>query len=197
VESLIAEAERRIEVFQHAQLIPAFVPSDHRKVFYALRYLKETNATPGNLFCEWGSGFGVATCLAALAGFQATGIEIEEPLVKEARELADSFEIEAEFLCDSFIPQGSEGYLDQFEASAWLTSQAGCVEEEYGLSPASFDLIFVYPWPGEEASMEVLFDEHASTGALLLSFHGREALRLKRKVASQRGSSGRRGKRIR
>src|SRR5262245_50345847 len=85
-----------------------FVPSDHLCAFGALQALAESALAPGGRFCEWGSGFGVVTCLAAMIGFDACGIEIEPELVDAARRLAEDFELSAEFVCGSFIPRGGE-----------------------------------------------------------------------------------------
>lgn len=183
VESFLVEAERRIEQFQQTQHAPGFVPSDHRQIYRALKVLASTNAAPGNLFCEWGSGFGVASCLAAMTGLQATGIEIHQLLVQSARQLAADFNLDVEFHCDSFIPQGSENCFDDTEASGWLTTQAGSIREETGVCPDNFDIIFVYPWPGEEHVIENLFNRHAAVGSLLMTFLGREELQVHRKVA--------------
>ncbi len=70
VKMLIREAERRIERFQFDGRVPGFVPSDFTCVYGILRALAETDLAPAKLFCEWGSGFGVVTCLAALLRFR-------------------------------------------------------------------------------------------------------------------------------
>lgn len=192
VEEFLQEAERRIQHFQHTENAPGFVPSDHRQLYHALHYLVSTNAAPGNLFCEWGSGFGVAACLAAMVGLKATGIEINQQLVDAAQQLATDFGLEVEFHCDSFIPQGSEKCFDTIEAAGWLTTQAGSIREETGVSPDNFDVIFVYPWPGEERVMEMLFERFAGAGALLMTFLGREGVHLHRKVMKPHRSKNRR-----
>src|SRR5687768_6284109 len=63
VQAFLRKAERRLDRFQREFLVPAFVPSDFRTVYLTLRALSESDLAPGNLFCEWGSGFGVITCL--------------------------------------------------------------------------------------------------------------------------------------
>ena len=149
------------------------------------------NLSTGRSLCEWGSGFGVVSCLASLLGYTAVGIEVQESLVKHALQLADDFHIHTDFHCDSFVPLDSESCFEGEEASSWLTEHAGDLEDE-GIAPENFDIIFVYPWPGEEARTEKLFDMHASQGALLLSYHGREEVKLQRKV---RGTGTRKQKR--
>ena len=43
-------------------------------------------------------------------------------------------------------------------------------------------MIFAYPWPDEEQLIEALLERHAGEGALLLTNHGGQDLRLRRKV---------------
>src|SRR5947208_15777027 len=80
VRAFLREADRRIDEFQRCVRVPGFVPSDFARTYGVLRNLSEANLTPGNLFCEWGSGFGVVACLAAMLDFDAVGIEIEADL---------------------------------------------------------------------------------------------------------------------
>jgi hypothetical protein len=40
-----------------------------------------------------------------------------------------------------------------------------------GLLPAACDVVFAYPWPGEEDVYDRLFARHATPGALLLTYH--------------------------
>src|ERR1700693_1411701 len=96
--TLLHEANRRIERFCRQAHIPGFVPSDYPTAYGALRAVAADSVAPGNLFCEWGSGFGVVTCLAAMLGFDACGIEIEGELVDAAQELADDFGLPIEFV---------------------------------------------------------------------------------------------------
>src|SRR5579885_3294362 len=96
VRALLREADRRIERFQRDCHVPGFVPSDFAGAYRVLRALQEADAAPGGLFCEWGSGFGVVACLAALLGYDAHGIEIEGELVDAARELAADFDLPVE-----------------------------------------------------------------------------------------------------
>src|SRR5262252_8771278 len=97
VRSFLREADRRIERFLRAGRVPAFVPSDFPRAYRALRAVAEGGLAAGGLFCEWGSGFGVVACLAAMLDFDACGIEAEGELVEAARELADDFGLPVEF----------------------------------------------------------------------------------------------------
>ena len=182
VRLFLREASRRIERFQIEHHIAAFVASDFARTYGVLRALSAANLVNGNLFCEWGSGFGVVACLAAMLEFDACGIEIEGELVDAARQLADDFDLPVEFIRGSFIPKGSKVCLDSRDGFAWLTNQEGGAHEEMGLGPDDFDVIFAYPWPDEENGVGALFERHAGAGALLLTYHGGDDVRLRRKV---------------
>jgi hypothetical protein len=142
-------------------------------------------AAPGDLFCEWGSGFGVVACLAAMLGFESCGIEIEGELVDAARALADDFGLSVEFIRGSFIPEGSDVCPDPDDGFAWLTTHDGGTQEELGLVPADFDTVFAYPWPDEERVVGELFERHAAVGAVLLTYHGNDVLRVRRKMGNK------------
>jgi hypothetical protein len=184
VRAFLREADRRIERFCRECRVPAFVPSDFAGAYGVLRSLAEGAVPCGNLFCEWGSGFGVVTCLAAMLDFDACGIEIEGELVDEARRLAGDFDLPVEFVRGSFIPAGSEPCVDT--ACAWLSTDGDSAEPDLGLGPADFDVIFAYPWPDEERVVADLFESHAGAGALLVSYHSCGDLRLRRKKAARR-----------
>src|SRR2546421_6278479 len=48
---------------------PRFVPSVPERVWAVLAEVTRRQLPPTRVFCEWGSGFGTATCLAALLGY--------------------------------------------------------------------------------------------------------------------------------
>ena len=182
VHAFLRAAGRRIERFQREHHIPGFVPSNFARAYWALRALAAAGAARGNLFCEWGSGFGVVACLAAMLDFDAFGIEIEGELVDAARSLAADFRLPVEFACGSFIPGGSAACFQGGDGFAWLTTSGGHTEEELGLGLADFDVIFAYPWPDEERVTAALFEQQAGVGAVLLTYHGENDLRLRRKT---------------
>jgi hypothetical protein len=72
-------------------------------------------------------------------------------------------------------------HLESPDDFAWMTTDAQAAYEDLGLEPDDFDLIFAYPWPGEEQVIFDLFADCAATGALLLTYHGLEGVRLQRK----------------
>ena len=163
--------------------IPAFVPSDFELVYRALGRIQAAQLATGRRFLEWGSGIGVVTCLAAQLGFDAVGIEIEPPLVAIAESLAADHDIDVEFACGSFVPQRRRAASSTRPATSpgsAPTGPDGYAELE--LEPDDFDVIFAYPWPGEEQVIFDLFADCAAVGALLLTYHGQDGLRLQRKV---------------
>ena len=185
VRSFLREADRRIRRFRRDRRIPGFVPSDFENVYGVLRTLAATDGTLGNLFCEWGSGFGVAACLAAMLGFDACGIEIEGELVDAARQLADDFGLPIEFVRGSFLPEDCEVLMSSGEEFAWLTTQGTDTHEDLGLDMHDFSVIFAYPWPDEERLTREVFERYASAGAVLVTYHGSEDCRLRQKRSAE------------
>src|SRR5262249_38341669 len=166
--------------------VPAFVPSDFPCAYLTLRALSETGLAPGGLFCEWGSGFGVVACLAALLDFDAYGIEIEDELVEAAQELADDFGLPVEFIHGSFLPAGCDVLRSEGRkrpAFAWLTTDSG--HHDFGLEPDDFDVIFAYPWPDEEVLTADLFEQCGRAGAVLVTYHSGD-FRVRRKTVHGR-----------
>src|SRR6266705_1193297 len=84
---------------------PRFVPSVPERVFAVLEEVTTRNLPPNRVFCEWGSGFGTATCVASLCGYEAYGLEIEEELVRLSRAIARRLGIPVEMICTSLFPE--------------------------------------------------------------------------------------------
>lgn len=182
VRRFLREADARIDAHQERGVVTGFVPSDYLGAYHVLRALAESTLTRGTRFCEWGSGFGVVASLAAMLEFDACGIEIEGELVREARQLADEFDLPTEFAHGSFVPRGAEARVCAAGEYAWLTTDADYAYDELGLEPADMDVIFAYPWPDEEAVTAELFDRHAGPGAVLVTYHSGDDFRLRRKL---------------
>lgn len=182
--AVIASGQAMIIELEEASraAIPAFVPSEFGVVYRALEAISSQQLAAGRRFIEWGSGVGVVTCLASLVGFDAVGIEIEPSLVALARELATDRSIDVEFSCGSFVPDGVEPSVDLSGDVYWLSTTGPAGYDELGLEIDDFDLVFAYPWPGEEQVIFDLFRDTSAMGALLLTYHGMEGVRLQRKV---------------
>lgn len=189
VDRLIARASARVDRFIDERLddpIPGFVPSDFPAVYRTLTAIRQSWMAPGNAFLEWGSGLGIVAMLAAHLGFHAQGIEIEGPLVDEARVLADDLGLPVEFHHGSFVPEGGEDLVPPMGEFAWLDTDGESAYESMGLDVEDFDVIFAYPWPGEEDTLIDLFDRYAATGALLVTYQGRDDVHERRKVRKKR-----------
>jgi SAM-dependent methyltransferase len=184
VAALLADAQQRIQKFDAAApaSIPAFVPSNFDQVYQALSWIDASHLSAGHRFLEWGSGIGVVACLAAQLGFDSIGIEIEPALVAIAESLADDHGVDVEFACGSYVPSGAEPFVDTAGEVTWLRTDRPDSYADLDLEPEDFDLIFAYPWPGEEQVIFDLFQECAAIGSLLLTYHSQDGLRLQRKV---------------
>ncbi len=178
VQRLLTEADLRIRAFLSsapANSVPAFHPSDHAAAYRAICRLDELGYSVEPL-CEWGCGFGVVTALAAQLGLDAYGVEIEPTLVNEAQRLLDDFDIGAEIIEGSFIPRSYT------ELESWVDPDFETIREgsdaydELGLEIRDFDLIYAYPWPGEEELYFEIFERYAAPGATLMMYHGVEEI---------------------
>ena len=187
VADFLRDADSRIDQFTEqtrSNPHPAFVQSDFPLVYTALATLREQTShcsPPGDLFCEWGSGFGVVAMLAAMLGYESHGIEIEPLLVEESQNLADDYDLSVQFVCGTLIPPGADSLTDAPTDFAVLAPGGQNAYAELGLDLDDFDLIFAFPWPGEEQTLNKIFHHHAAPGALLLTYHGLDDLKLQRK----------------
>jgi len=184
VDRLLAQARRLVATLekQAQAAFAAFVPSDFELVYRTLVTIQSRQLATGRRFIEWGSGLGVVTCLAEWVGFDAVGIEIEPRLVQMAQDLAAEHRITAHFACGSFVPPGADVRLDRMADVAWLSPDGPDGYDELELDPDDFDVVFAYPWPGEEQVIFDLFADCAAVGALLLTYHGQDGVRLQRNV---------------
>jgi hypothetical protein len=72
--------------------------------------------------------------------------------------------------------------VDQQAEITWLRTDGLAAYDQLDLEIDDFDLVYSYPWPGEEHVVDELFDTCAAVGALLLTYHGQDGIRLQRKV---------------
>jgi hypothetical protein len=184
VTELLADARQQVLAIEEESRasIPAFVPSDFELVYRALVAIQSQHLATGQRLVEWGSGLGVVTCMAVWIGFDAVGIEVERRLVQMAEELATRHGIAAQFACGNFVPHGAQLRADHSGDTLWLSSEGPEGYRELELEPDDFDVVFAYPWPGEEQVIFDLFTDYAAVGALLLTYHGQDGVRLTRKV---------------
>jgi len=183
--AFVAAADACIDEFNrgHARHpVAAFVPSDFAMVWRMLEAIAAAKLASGNAFCEWGCGVAAVAGLAKLAGFDACGIEINRDLVLAARKLARDFALDVELVQGNFVPEDAGELADCGNEFSWLSEGGPDGHASLGRGPDHFDLVFAYPWPAEENVIFRLFDAYASSDALLLTFHGREGLQLRRKI---------------
>jgi Histone methylation protein DOT1 len=162
-----------------------FVPSDYSLVYACLKSLRDSNLLCGDRFCEWGSGVGVITILAAMVGFESCGIEYDEKLCEVAEAMSDEFSIPVKFVPGSFVPEGVEDLIDVAfttqEGELSLYPDADEAYDELGYAIDDFDLIFTYPWPNDVELTLAIFDRCAARGALILAYHADGSIALHRK----------------
>ena len=146
----------------------------------ALVRIRAEGLAPGPLFCEWGSGVGGVCGVAALNGFTPVGIEIQSELIDAARSMAKDLALPTVFAEGTFLLPGDEPLAAgtshthrAFEHDDW---------DALGVTPADCAIVFAYPWPGEEDCVDGVFARHASSGALLLTFHDWDRVLLQRKL---------------
>lgn len=137
-ESLIADGRRIAKTVNCFD----FVPSNYEQAW------KMLDALPRGRFCEWGSGLGIVTGLAAMLGFEAHGIEMDAELCRMSRELLDSNGLKAS------ITQG-----DYFESNVRA------------------DIYYVYCWPTLMESTKEHFACIALPHSLLLICYGQDDIR--------------------
>ncbi|MED5586933.1 MAG: hypothetical protein VYB61_11290 [Verrucomicrobiota bacterium] len=192
----LEEANRRIDnLFESGRnrRMPRFIPSDAVAIYNALDYITRQDMPLGRIYCEWGSGYGIGTCFAALLGYDAYGIEIEEELVSSSEKLAGEFGIDIRIINTDYMPEGFEcgngsggAELVTPEQQAFGLSSFDEVPRyegmEHGLDEV--DLFFIYPWPGEQEFVQEFFHAVAADGAILLAYYGDNDLCAYRKTAA-------------
>jgi len=188
VAEFLREADDRIEEFVvHVNgIIRGFVPCDYVAVYHAMRAIMDQKLICGERFCEWGSGCGVVACLASMLGYNSYGIEIDADLCAASADLADDYNVAAEFIHGSFVPPGAEDLIDwaftENDGELSLEPHSDTAYEDLGFDVSDFDLVFSYPWPNDAELTGNMFDNYASLGALLLTYNDLESVRLFRKV---------------
>lgn len=163
-----------IEVRQHDW--HPFVAADYEKVLQTLLALR----CPGLRFLEWGSATGVITVMADLLGFEAYGIELDPELVNIARGLAKRFDSRARFAVGSFLPAGYQWRPRTGDGRIGTIGHgiSGYAELQHPLE--DFDLVYAYPWNGEEPMMHDLMRCYGGDRARLLLHGGTEGVRIYR-----------------
>lgn len=153
-----------------------FVAADYDVVRAALVALRR----PGHRFLEWGSATGIITIMADLLDFDACGIELDGKLVAVGRDLASRWRSGARFARGSFLPMGWE-WRDSGEAGRHGTlgrGRSGYLE--LGRALSDFDVVYAFPWMGEEPMMLDLMRCHGREDARLLLYTAENEMRIYR-----------------
>jgi len=141
-----------------------FVAADYDAVRAALVSLRK----PGRRFLEWGSATGVITIMADLLGFESCGIELDSSLVDVGRELASRWRSNARFAAGSFIPMGWEWRLSGGNGRPGTIGRGPSGYLKLGRALEDFDVVYAFPWMGEEPMMLDLMRCHGREDAHLL-----------------------------
>jgi SAM-dependent methyltransferase len=194
VAAFVAEADRRVdELFEteRNRQVPRYLPSDAWLFHRGLAEVSKRGLALGEVFCELGSGFGIATGIASLLGYDAYGVEIEPELVERSSALADEMGVGSTIIESSYIPYGYEGFTgvggdELLEPGDFPFGGGGSdgppVYEDMPVPINEIDVIYAYPWPGEQEFMLSLFRALAGDGALLLAYYGEGELCAYRQV---------------
>ncbi len=176
IKSLIEEGweifERFDEDVRQKRFHP-FVAADYDRVLRALVPV----CAPGMRFVEWGSATGVITIMASLLGCDAYGIELDPSLVRVARGLATRFESAATFAEGSFIPTGYRWRPATGDGRLGTIGDGPSAYPILGRALDDFDLVYAYPWGGEEPMMLDLMRVYGRRGGRLL-MHGDSGVRV-------------------
>jgi hypothetical protein len=164
------EMWRQFDVEVRAQDWHPFVPADYERVLQTLLELR----APGLRFLEWGSAMGVIAIMADLLGFEAYGIELDAGLVETARELAQKHGSAARFAAGSFIPNGYRYRPRHGDGRLGTIGVGESGYRELGHPLDDFDIVYGYPWGGEEPMMLDLMRAYGARDARLMMLGGSE-----------------------
>jgi len=153
-----------VEVRQHSW--HPFVAADYGAVLETLLTLR----TPGLRFLEWGSAPGIITIMADLLGFEAYGIELDPTLVQMARELATKYDSHARFADGSFLPGGYVWKHRSGDRRLGTIGEGTSGYMELGHPLEDFDIVFAFPWTGEEPMMHDVMRRYGGRHARLLLY---------------------------
>jgi hypothetical protein len=177
-------ARERIEVYWdhfREKPLPQYVECDFDYVSAALKACVDQQLIDGKLFCEWGCGFAVITGVAGLLGLDSIGIEAEEFLCQEARQLFAKANVPAEIWQGNFLPKGAAKLAEDTDPLVSLTHEIDPAYLAYDMALSDFAIIFAYPWPGEEHFLKAVFHRYARPDALMLMYRGPYQVELYRK----------------
>lgn len=165
------------------------IPADQRDARAAL----EEQSACASSFLELGSGAGVITILADLLGFDAYGIEIEPGLVEASQDLAEHLGSGATFVEGSFVPVEFRDEVELLSGDFVTVSEGADAYDELGLTLRDFDLVYGYPWPGEEDWMVELVRREAGPDTSLMMYSVADGFQVTPARAQQKARPGSKG----
>jgi hypothetical protein len=146
------------------QAFHPFVPADYDRVLPTLVRLH----APGARFLEWGSATGVIAIMADMLGFEAYGIELDRELVAVARDLARRHGSGARFAVGSFLPGGYRYRPRHGDDRLGTIGRGPSGYGELGHPLDDFDVVYAYPWSGEEPIMRDVMRAYGAPHARLI-----------------------------
>lgn len=164
--------QRFDDTFRRRHFHP-FVPADYDTARNLLASLR----VPGRRFLEWGSATGIITIMADMMGFDACGIEIDASLVATAHEVASRHGSAARFVVGSFLPGGYRFRTREGDGRTGTIADGPSGYVELGCALEDFDVVFGYPWRGEEAVMRDVMQRYGRPDALLLLYDSDDSVR--------------------
>src|SRR6185369_13297968 len=167
--------QRFDDTFRRRHFHP-FVPADYDTA----RNLLSSLRVPGRRFLEWGSATGIITIMADMMGFDAYGIEIDASLVATASETANRHRSAARFVVGSFLPAGYRFRTRDGDGRTGTIADGPSGYVELGRPLEDFDVVFGYPWNGEEAVMLDVMQQYGRSDALLLLYDSDNSVRVYR-----------------
>jgi len=153
-----------------------FVPADYDGVLRTLLALRR----PGLRFLEWGSATGVIAIMADLLGYEAYGIELDPGLVDIARGLAERYDSRARFAAGSFLPAGYRWRPPSGDGRTGTIGDGPSAYPELGHPLEDFDVVYGFPWDGEQGMMLDLMQRYGGRGARLLLNGGPDGMQVYR-----------------
>jgi hypothetical protein len=141
-----------------------FVAADYEVVLESLLALRGS----GLKFLEWGSATGVITIMADMLGFEAYGIELDAELAGVARGLAERSGSGARFAVGSFLPAGYVWKPSSGDGRLGTIGQGISAYPELQHPLEDFDVVYAFPWGGEEPMMQDLMRCYGGSEARLL-----------------------------
>ncbi len=173
--SLFAAGEAAWQTFLHAR--PGFHTYVHADWAAAVPVLTALRARADS-FLEFGSGLGVITILADLLGFDACGIELDPWLYARSLELADGAASRASFALGSYVPEAARDTAGNEDADFLTVREGEPAYDELGMELDEFDLVYAFPWPGEEERLLDLMNTCGRRDALLLTYGATDGYQL-------------------